>query len=148
MHSYQGKLDCSFAVFLTLAWLIHGTEWYTTCVGHPSSYIFLHGFKLCLWFWLSWFIIHRSTCCVHDWFGNEPLLNRIPCANTARWCYEWCLIPAWYVLQLHAGFSTDIVQPMGHRDFECSHVTTTRKTDTVMRRSLKQFTKASGYGNS
>jgi len=37
---------------------------------------------------------------------------------------------------------------MGHRDFECSHITTTRKTDTVMRRSLKQFTKASGYGNS
>jgi len=33
-------------------------------------------------------------------------------------------------------------------DFECSHVTTTRKTDVVMRRSLKQFTKASGYGNS
>jgi len=97
MHSYQGKLDCSYAVFLTRASLIHGSEWYTACVGHPSSYIFLHGFKLCLWFWLSWFIIHRSTCCVHDWFGNEPLLNRIPCANTdvARWCYEWCLMPAW-----------------------------------------------------
>jgi hypothetical protein len=36
---------------------------------------------------------------------------------------------------------------MGYRDFECTHVTTTRKTDTVVRRSLKQFTEASGCGN-
>jgi hypothetical protein len=36
---------------------------------------------------------------------------------------------------------------MGYRYFECTHVTTTRKTDTVVRRRLKQFAGASGYGN-
>lgn len=108
MHSYQGKLDCGFAVFLTCAWC---DSWYWMIYN-----IFPHGFKLCLWFLLSWFIIHRSPCCVQDWFGNEPLLNRTPCAHAdvAR-CYEWCLMPAWYVLHPHACFSTDIVQYMGHR---------------------------------
>jgi hypothetical protein len=149
MHLYQGRLDCGFAVFLTRAWC---DSWYWIIYhmcGPPFHAYLSLWFKLCLWFWLSWFIIHRSTCCVHDWFGNKPLLNRTPCAHTdaARWCYEWCLMHAWYVLHLHACFSIDIVQHMGHRDFECSHVTATRKTDTVMRRSLKQFTKASGCGN-
>ena len=146
IHAYTHTTESWIAVlqsFWPVHGVIHGTEWYTTCVSHPSLHIFLHGFKLCLWFWLSWFIIHRSTCCVHDWFGNEPLLNRTPCAYThvARWCNEWCLMPAWCVLHPYACFSTDIIQHMGHRDFECSYVTTTRKTDAVMR-SLKQFTKA------
>jgi hypothetical protein len=71
----------SWLVVLQSYWSIRGTVCNTTCMGHPSSHLFIVSNSASC-FDFSWFITYRNTCCVRDWFDNEPLLNRTACAHT------------------------------------------------------------------